>query len=288
MNKHTILTLLTFCGVVAGAAAGRVVAGGEPPQRIGTTTRTITPSSPAQPASIEERLRALEKRVEELENSDVDQLKTDQEDEAQEKKLEARLAALEKSRPGEARSDAAVPSAAARGAGPSTVRAPFIVVNAAGEAIFEIGLSPENSQPELILGDRDGARARLGVTRAGGASIAIYDRANAARLAITGNPTESLFRLGGRGQAVDMSARTDGASLHVSNSQGWAVGTLQSRNDHGHFTLGNAGGETTVEAATLRDSGVGVVRVGPDMGGTSGAMAGGVVVPRSIRGRKAP
>jgi hypothetical protein len=148
-------------------------------------------------------------------------------------------------------------------------------------------MAAENSQPELILGDRDGARARLGVTRSGGASLGLYDSANAARLAIVGNPAESLFRLGGRGPAVDMAARPAGTNVHISNNESYAVVTLESRNEHGRFTLGNAKGETTVEAATLRDSDVGIVRVGPDMGGTSGAMSSGVVVPRAIRGRKA-
>jgi hypothetical protein len=33
--------------------------------------------------------------------------------------------------------------------------------------------------------------------------------------------------------------------------------------------------------------GLGVVRAGPDLGGTTGAMSGGLVVPRAILGRKA-
>jgi hypothetical protein len=278
---------LSVCGIVAGATAGRALADGAP-QRTGTVTRTIRPAPKARPTSIEERLAALEKRVEDLEHDDIEQLESDEEEAAREKRLESRLAALEKARPGDTRPDIPSSTAAARGSGPLMVRAPFVVLNGAGEAIFEIGLSPENGQPELILGDRAGARARLGVTRTGGASLALYDRANSARLAVTGNPTESLFRLGGRGQGVEMSSKAGGARIDISNTQSWAVVTLQSRNEHGHFTLGDANGDTTVEAATLRDSGVGVVRVGPDMGGTSGAMAGGVVVPRAIRGRKAP
>jgi hypothetical protein len=285
MHRLITATLWISFGIVLATTAQRVLAAGEGAQR--TTTRTIRPASAAAPRTIEERMAALEKRVEDLEKGDIDQVKDEEEDEARQKRLEARLAAIEKARPAEGRPEGASPApSASRGGGPLTVRAPFVVQNASGEAIFEVGLSPENNQPELILGDRDGARARLGVTRAGGASIALYDSANAARLAVVANPAESMFRLGGKGPAVDMSVKAAGSRLDISNNAGYGVASIESRNEHGRFTLGDPSGNTMVEAATLR-SDVGVVRVGPDMGGTSGAMAGGVVVPRAIMGRKA-
>jgi hypothetical protein len=50
--------------------------------------------------------------------------------------------------------------------------------------------------------------------------------------------------------------------------------------------LGDAAGDAVVEAGLTTD-GLGVVRTGPDMGGTTGAMSGGLVVPRAILGRRA-
>ena len=214
--KRIFTTILCICcGIVAGVATERAIADGEPSQRVGTITKTIKPAD-VPSKSIEERLAALEKRVEDLEHGEITELKDEQEDEAREKKLEARLALLEKARQKDDRGESTAAAASGlRGNGPLTVRSPFIVQNGSGETIFEIGIATENNQPELVLGHRDGARARLGVTRAGGASIALYDSANAARLAIVGNPAESLFRLGGRGQAVDMAATSGTARLNI-------------------------------------------------------------------------
>jgi hypothetical protein len=263
-------------------AADVVTAG----QRAGTITSTSKPAQKKPPATMEERLAAIEKRLDDLENADIDQLEADEDDDAQVKKIQDRIAALEKKT-----ADAPAGSKPAspdrdRGDGPLTVKAPFIVQDASGATIFEVGIAAENNQPALVLGAASGARARLGVTRAGGASLGLYDSSNAVRLAIVGNPADSVFRLGGRVNAVEIGARQAGGIIHVTNGQNNTVATLESRGQHGRFTLADLNGETTVEAGTVVGEGVGVVRAGPDLKGATGAMAGGLVVPRAILGRK--
>src|SRR5687768_10780999 len=103
MNRIPTAVLWIVCGVVAGTTAERVVAGGAPAQR--TVTRTTKPPSATAPKTIEERLAALEKRVDDLEEGDIEDLRDEQEDEGREKKLEARLAAIEKARQSDSRSE---------------------------------------------------------------------------------------------------------------------------------------------------------------------------------------
>ena len=73
-------------------AADVVTAG----QRAGTITSTSKPAQKKPPATMEERLAAIEKRLDDLENADIDQLEADEDDDAQVKKIQDRIAALEK------------------------------------------------------------------------------------------------------------------------------------------------------------------------------------------------
>ena len=90
-------------------------------------------------------------------------------------------------------------------------------------------------------------------------------------------------------QGVDLASKADElrrAGHELVDRMADYLATLESRGQHGRFTLADLNGETTVEAGTVVGEGVGVVRAGPDLKGATGAMAGGLVVPRAILGRK--
>jgi hypothetical protein len=61
---------------------------------------------------------------------------------------------------------------------------------------------------------------------------------------------------------------------------------MESRGEHGRFTLGDAKGETTVEAGTVVGESVGIVRAGPDLKGATGGLTTGLVIPPAILGKK--
>jgi hypothetical protein len=257
-------------------------------QRAGTIATVIKPKaeSPQDLQALIKRLEELERRVKELEDGDIEELASEEEEEAKAKRLEERLASLEKARSSDPARETAPPASSASGPSPSTIRAPLIVQDASGNVLLSVGTAAANGEPELVLGSAAGARVALRVTRRGGASLAMYDSANVPRVALVGNPDQSLFRLGGRGAAVDMSANPTTSRVDVVNAAGHAGVTLEIRGEHGRFTLGDAAGQTTVEAGTVVGQGVGVVRAGPDLGGATGAMSGGLVIPRAILGRK--
>ena len=97
-------------------------------------------------------------------------------------------------------------------------------------------------------------------------------------------------------QGATLSLRTPGSKrsiflqsagqIHSFNQGGTAAFSVTARTSgNGRLTLGDAGGDTAVEAGGTLD-GIGIVRVGPRLGGTTGVTQGGMVLPNAIVGQK--
>jgi hypothetical protein len=147
-----------------------------------------------------------------------------------------------------------------------------------------IGLDDAN-KGIVRVGDPTGPRGVLGATRSGGVSFALYNDAGTDyRVGMLAAPDNSFVRLNGQGNAVHLNADGEGSAVHVFNKLGnAAVSAISSPSGHGQLTLGNAEGDTIVQAGMTVD-GLGVVRAGPMMGGAgTGGLQG---VPFAILGKK--
>jgi hypothetical protein len=120
----------------------------------------------------------------------------------------------------------------------------------------------------LRVGDPTGARGVLGPTKSGGVSFGLFDQAGPDyRVGLFAGAEDSFVRLKAKGNAVHMNADGNGGAVHIFNRQGSAAASMQSTSSgYGKLSLGDSDGDTMVEAGTTAD-GLGVVRVGPAMGG---------------------
>jgi hypothetical protein len=271
--------------LTAGALALQASAAGEP-QRTGTVT-TVTKPAPKAPQSLEERLAALEKRVDDLEKGEVADFKNEQEDDAKAGRIEERLSALERgardasSRPG---SSADVPST---GAGVVTrVQAPFEVVSRDGRPIARIVEWGDLAGGVYVFGKSGGnAVAILGpIKDEAGGRVAVFqaDGTGSALAAVSQGSTLSLNTPGSKASILMQSA----GQIDLFNKGGTAAFSVTARTaGNGRLTLGDAAGNTVVEAGSTLQ-GIGIVRVGPRLGGTTGVSQGGMVLPNAIVGQK--
>jgi hypothetical protein len=141
----------------------------------------------------------------------------------------------------------------------------------------------------LVVGAPSGPRGVLGQPADGGISFALFDAPGTQyRIGMLAAPMSSSFlKLYSGKRQAELTVNPASGSLHLFNEAGYAAASLDSTaGGFGKMSLGNAAGDAVVEAGMTTD-GLGVVRAGPDLGGTTGAMSGGLVVPRAILGRKA-
>jgi hypothetical protein len=141
----------------------------------------------------------------------------------------------------------------------------------------------------LVVGLPSGPRGVLGQPADGGISFALFDGPGAQyRIGMLASPQSSSFlRLYSGKRQIELNVNPASGSLHLFNDAGYAAASIDATpGGFGKISLGDAAGDAVVEAGLTTD-GLGVVRTGPDMGGTTGAMSGGLVVPRAILGRRA-
>jgi hypothetical protein len=258
-------------------------------QRLGAAAQTV----PANPAAEIVRLRlmidALERRVEELEEQEITDLKDKAAEateaasqEAKAAQFEQRLASLERAQQGNQSSRPVESSEPDSTGGSLTVVAPFTVLDESGRTIFRVDMAPQENRPRIMVGNPIGARAEIG-TNVSAASIALFDTENTVRAAMIAGQTESSvwFRNATR-IGAELKADSLGGALTLFNLSGHDVARVATgRGGAGIFTLRNAAALTVINAGSTPE-GVGVVQAGPRMGGA----IGGLGVPFAIMGRK--
>lgn len=147
-----------------------------------------------------------------------------------------------------------------------------------------LGLDP-SGKGRLVVGAPAGPRGVIGQPAEGGISFALFDAPGTAyRIGMVAAPQSSseLRMFSGKRQA-ELSVTPAGGSLHLFNDGGYAAASVDmTPAGNGKISLGNPAGDSIVEAGLSTD-GVGVVRVGPRMGGPSGTASG---PPRQLVGRK--
>jgi hypothetical protein len=154
----------------------------------------------------------------------------------------------------------------------------------------QAGLGIDEAQRGILrIGEPAGLRGTLGFTKSGnGISFGLFDKPGPdARVALYAAADGSSLQLKSPSGGIDLNTDGTGSLLGLSNVKGSAAVALEMRTSGaGRVTIGDAAGNTVVEAGVTIE-GLGVVRAGPDLGGTTGAMSGGLVVPRAILGRRA-
>jgi TolA-binding protein len=287
MNRNSANRAPVFVIAIACAALMATAIAAADSQGI-TAQATTGKTDPAREiTALRQQVQALEKRVAELEKGDLEQSKEDDAGDAREKKLEQRLAQLEKTQES-AKSDGTARNKQeqADGNAPMTVRAPFVVQDDGGRTIFRVDIAPNASRARIMVGNPIGARAEIGPNEFGGAVIGLFDSTNALRVALVGRQAEAELQLrGSKTLGVQLKSDDVGGDLHLFNAAGLGNARLTiGKGGAGSFTLGDAGGATVVSAGTL-SNGIGIIKAGPGGFGPAG-VAGGVMPASSIQGRK--
>lgn len=205
------------------------------------------PSANAELLKVQQKLAALEERVTELEKPEVEKADDPEEasrEEARNKAVERRLAALEKSVAAEgskkdppaanagdseesaeltllkrqqvaANADIAalkdeVSKLKARDpAKPAdgqslTLRAPFAVKDAAGRIVFQVDVPADRNLPRAIVGNPAGAHVEMGPSAGGSTAFALFDDSKKLLVALVGDPQRSYLRLRDSEQSVSL------------------------------------------------------------------------------------
>jgi hypothetical protein len=246
-----------------------------------TVTKVIPAPGPADNQALLKRISELEKRVKELEDDQSLDYKSEQEDDAKAARLEERLTALELA--------PRVESAAGGRAGATSttvstrVQAPFEVVARDGRTIARIAewgdlaggvyvFNKLGGDPVAILGPlKDEPGGRVAVFQADGTGSSLTAASQGATLSLRTPGSKSSIFLQAAGQ------------IDLFNKGGTAAFSVTARTaGNGRWTLGDAAGNTVVEAGSTTD-GIGIVRAGPRLvAPTTNALT----IPTSIVGKK--
>jgi hypothetical protein len=280
MCNRSSLAIAALVVVTALAPRSLLMADDGGAQR--TVTKVTPAPGPADSQALLKRIAELEKRVKELEDEQTLDYKSEQEDDAKDARLEQRLAALERA----PRVDA---GASGRSGGAtstnvtSRVQAPFEVVARDGRPIVRIvewgdlagGVYVFNKlggDPIAILGPlKDEPGGRVAVFQVDGTGSSLTAASQGATLSLRTPGSKSSIFLQGAGQ------------IDLFNKGGTSAFSVTARTaGNGRWTLGDAAGNTVVEAGSTTD-GIGIVRAGPRLvTPTTNALT----IPTSIVGKK--
>ena len=251
-------------------------------QRAGTITKTTKTAPSTKSMTLEQRIEALEKRVEELEkNIDEFEVGADTES-ARDKKLEERLAAIERAQKG----GQAPGSSPARPSDdddqPLTVRAPFVVMDESGKTLMRVDKSPVSNAARMIIGNPVGSRLLLGLQKDDGAGFQMFDNAGVQRVAIGAVVGSTLLKLEDKKyKAIVTASGSEGNTVSLFTGDVVSARMASGPGGNGRMILSAGSGVPMVEAGSA--DGLGVVRTGPAMGGAPSSLAG---LPYAILGKK--
>lgn len=210
--------------------------------------------------ALRQQVLALETRVAELEKEELEKFKGDDVGgDARERKLEQRLANLEKAQE-TAKSDGKAGSKHERADEDEsmTVRAPFVVLDKAGRTIFRV--DTVDDRPIAVVGNPLGAQAVLGIDPAGNGSVRLFDVKRIPTVWLSAKAEGGDLVLTGKGfkDAVTLSIDRGGAGLvKVFSAAGRAVTALSSDASGGQVLVADGqSGKNTVKLWSSAEGGI--------------------------------
>ena len=284
--KNGILSQGRVLVVAIGWAAlsGTLTSSTANSQGIGAQAKPAEIGSTVEIKQLRQEILVLAARVEKLEN---EANKAGQDDTAAEdarvKKWEQRLGRLERAEASRDLDDKTARRPDPPDVEPSSiVRAPFVVVDAAGKTLFRVDMAPGRNRARMIIGDLLGARVEMGPNNSNAAGLGLFDASNTLRGSMIADDTDSRLslRTGKTGGAILRGDSIGGRMTLFNNSESGVVDLAVGPGGSGSFQLGDSAGASVVEAGVV--NGRGIVRAGPRYGGPLG---GGLMLPYAIMGR---
>jgi hypothetical protein len=257
-------------------------------QGITATAKTSSSATPPDVAAMKRRVDELERRVLELEKEKAEQIEADKSDDAADKKLEQRLAAVETAVRDEAARDRPAQHAeSSKTLGPQTVRAPFVVVDDDGVELAKIGRSPVTGGAGFRLGDAKGTSVVLSATR-DEAAVQFIDSKNSVAIGIESNPSHvGMFTKGPNGQSWIGSTNEKVMVVQVINKSGYPVAEMRDLpvSQSGQMSIANANGNKLMFVGET-EKGVGILRLGPSGYGVAPSMQNQGLPASALIGKK--
>jgi hypothetical protein len=238
-SRQTIVVATLVVGLLAAAPA--LV------QSQGINAKVVPQAPPANAElqRMRQQLAELEKRVAELEEPEVEAPDDAEEQEARDKAVERRLAALEK-------------SAAAKPAdGQSlTLRAPFAVKDDDGEIVFQVDVPADRNLPRAVVGNPAGAHVEMGPSLGGSAVLALFDESKALQVAMVGGPQQSYLRLRDNEQSVGLgNIENSGTGLFLHKGKNQVADVSADKAGAGTVRIFGAGGKIAASLSSVPEGG---------------------------------
>ena len=248
---------------------------------ISASASVTTPNPATTIDALRQQIAALEKRVTELEKPQAVDVKDDGEQEAAAKKLEQRLASLEKNQEA-AKSETSAEKNRSEYDAPLTVKAPFTVVDSDGRPLMRVSEKDgELSRGIYIYNSNGGAVAHMGASSLGTGRVYVSSDGRMPTVGMVVDENGGKFMLyEERNKVFEVTKQ----SLTLYNTDGAATVVLKTGElKTGKLELADESGAIMVSAGTT-NSGVGKVLTGPNGNGAAGTLTGGKAAS-SISGR---
>jgi hypothetical protein len=192
-------------------------------------------------------------------------------EQAAERALEARLAAMEAKIAAASRGDSpSKPTGAA-----SVVRAPFVVQDQNGAVILRM---TGGKSPRLIVGIEDAGHVELGTGNAGGGIVAVRDASKTLRAQMIASDGFGQFRASSAQHSAVLTASNEGAMMSLFFGNTPSARMRAGTSGFGAMVLTDPAGTEMVGAGTIGE--VGIVSAGPRQ------RPSGLVSPSVIKGVK--
>jgi hypothetical protein len=254
------------------------------PQGMTATAKPVASSTPADVAAMKRRIDELERRVLELEKQKADQLEADKEDDAAAKKLEQRLAAVEKEQRDAADRDHDGETSHTRDT--QVFRAPFVVVDADGKRLVTIDRGSSGKAARLIVGDPKGFSVNL-AAESNAVYLQLTDSADVPRIGMEVGSEHGVIGIKGNlGIAFLGYGAEQYPFIQARNKNNMIVAEMKAlpESQSGQFMLTNAAGAPIVLAG-LTNKGTGSVKTGPNGNGAAALLGNAGMAASEIQGK---
>ena len=143
-----------------------------------------------------------------------------------------------------------------------SLRAPFIVKDAAGRVIFKVDVAG-GSQPRAIVGNPAGGRVEIGIGAGGASVVGLYDDSGKILSTLVGDPNGSYLRLRDNDQSAALGkVEGTGTGLYLRKAEKSFAELVVGKTGHGVLKVFNADGKA-VSGMFASAEGGGVSLTGP-------------------------
>jgi hypothetical protein len=227
---------------------------------------------------LQARLEFLERRVEDLEEEGSDVIEAGGADDAEAiaKKVEQRLASLEKTVA--QRKDETGPNVKSNDTDddePFTVRAPFVVRDDEGHTLFRVDVPPDIGGARAIIGNPVGTRLTLIAADDDVATLTMRDASNKLRIGLSGSGSDkdvTGISVHGKDTVATLGETPDNRfGLLLYRGDIGSVTLTTRSTGSGYLALTNSSGAIVAEGGS-KENGIGIFRTGPSCCLPPGAM----------------